>query len=140
LKERLLLAGGLILLALILIVGGIGWRAKWFETKFNNERVEHSETQQEKGLGETLQENMSEYHRESTRRRDRVDEAISEVLDASAPNGSGNDGDVARAHRADDAWRRGIIGLCPECAPDDVGDPNSGRTEGVSRSDSAAEG
>jgi len=139
LREKLIV-GGLILLVLMLIVGGIGWRAKWFEVKFNNERVEHSETQQEKGLGEALQENMSEYHRESTRRRDRVDEAISEVIDASAPNGSGDDGDVARAHRADDAWRRGIVGLCPDCAPNDVGDPNSGGAEGVSRGTVAAEG
>ncbi len=61
-KEYRLLIGLGALLVLILIVGGIGWRAKWFEVRFNNERVEHTETTQEKGLSEGLVEDLGEYH------------------------------------------------------------------------------
>jgi hypothetical protein len=127
-----LLIGAAIALVLILIVGGISWKAKWLEIKLGNAVVAEKVATEETGLGETLIEGLEDVHENSTQRRDRVDEAIEDIRSASAEDGSGSDGDLARARRSDAAWRRGIVGLCPECAPDVVGDSPVGTAEGVS--------
>ena len=118
-------------LVLTLLVGGLGWKAKWHETLFKNEKVERIKTEDESEAKTDLVEGLDRYNEDRDERRDHVNQGIDEIREAGAPTNDPSDGLLARARRSDDAWRSGVERLCPECAPGVSGDSAVGSAEGM---------
>ena len=120
------------MVAVMLIVGGLGWKGKYFEKLFQRERIEKIQTEDESELKTDLIESVDQYHGDVNRRRTVRDQVIREVVDAGVESDGEADSLADRVRRSDAAWRSGIERMCPRCAaPSGDRDPDEQQSEGM---------
>lgn len=124
-SEWLRLAIAAVVGAAVLSIGFIGWKGRWFERLYQNERAQRESVEIERGSSDELSEGLDGLHQRS-RILDRSTTVIyRDALEASSETVDDGGRTLPRMARADTAWRSGIERMCPDCAPGGSEDSNN---------------